>query len=116
MRIFGRDVAGALLTSVLVRQDKTVEILPRRGEPVTVTFTERGRVPLPPAESPVRPGVGGRLSNAACCCNARCDDTGSGPTLLRLATALTLSSTRRCGARPPIAGATHARTHVKVSR
>jgi len=24
-----RDVAGALLTSVLVRQDKTVEILPR---------------------------------------------------------------------------------------
>ncbi len=40
-----RDVAGALLTSVRIRQDKTVEILPRWGEPVTVTFTKRGRLP-----------------------------------------------------------------------
>jgi hypothetical protein len=41
-----RDVAGALLTSVRVSQDKTVEILPRWGEPVIVTFTEGGRVPV----------------------------------------------------------------------
>jgi chromosome segregation ATPase len=40
-----RDVAGALLTGVRVCQDKTVEILPRWGEPVTITFTKRGRVP-----------------------------------------------------------------------
>ncbi len=40
-----RDVAGALLTSVRVCQDKTVEILPRWGEPVTISFTERGSVP-----------------------------------------------------------------------
>lgn len=45
-----RDVAGALLTSVRVRQSKTVEIQPRWREPVTVTFTERGRVPLLPTE------------------------------------------------------------------
>ena len=41
-----RDVAGALLTGVLVRQDKTVEIQPRWGEPLTITFTKRGRVPV----------------------------------------------------------------------
>jgi hypothetical protein len=36
--------------SVRVRQDKTVEILPRWGEPVTISFTKRGRVPhLPTA-------------------------------------------------------------------
>ncbi len=40
----GRDVAGALLMSVRVHQNKTVEILPRWGEPVTITFTKRGRV------------------------------------------------------------------------
>ena len=40
-----RDVAGALLTGLLVRQDKTVEMLPRWGEPVTITFTKRGSVP-----------------------------------------------------------------------
>ncbi len=45
-----RDVAGALLTSVRVRQDKTVEILPRWGEPVTITFTKRGRVPVLPTD------------------------------------------------------------------
>lgn len=41
-----RDVAGALLTSVRICQDKTVEIRPRWGEPVTITFIKRGRVPL----------------------------------------------------------------------
>lgn len=40
-----RDVAGALLTSVRVCQDKTVEILSRSGEPVTITCTKRGSVP-----------------------------------------------------------------------
>jgi hypothetical protein len=45
-----RDVAGALLTSVLVRQDKTVEILPRWGEPVVITFTKRGSVPHLPMD------------------------------------------------------------------
>ncbi len=45
-----RDVAGALLTSVRVWQDRTVEILPRWGEPVTITFTKRGRVPLLPTD------------------------------------------------------------------
>ncbi len=43
-----RDVAGALVTSVRVCQDKTVEILPRWGEPVTITLTKRGSLPLPP--------------------------------------------------------------------
>ncbi len=38
-----RDVASALLRSVRVCQDKTVEVLPRWGEPVTITFTKRGR-------------------------------------------------------------------------
>ncbi len=33
-----RDVAVAVITSVRVRQDKTVEIQPRWGEPVTITF------------------------------------------------------------------------------
>lgn len=40
-----QDVASALLTSVRVRQDKTVQILPRWGEALTVTFTKRGSVP-----------------------------------------------------------------------
>ncbi len=45
-----RDVAGALLSSVRVRQDKTVEIKPRWGESVVITFTKRGSVPhLPTA-------------------------------------------------------------------
>jgi hypothetical protein len=44
-----RDVAGALLNSVRVCQDKTVEILPRWDEPVTITFTKRGNVPVLPA-------------------------------------------------------------------
>jgi hypothetical protein len=35
-----RDVAGALLTIVRVRNDKTGEILPRLGEPLTMTFTQ----------------------------------------------------------------------------
>lgn len=43
-----RDVAGALLTSVRVCQDKALEILPRWGEPVAITFTERGRAPCLP--------------------------------------------------------------------
>ncbi len=48
-----------------------------------------------PATSVENGHAGGRrpFIRAACCCNARCDDTGSGPTLLRSATALTLSST-----------------------
>ncbi len=46
-----RDLAGALLTSVRVRQDKTVQIQPRWGDRVTITFTKRGTVPLLPAES-----------------------------------------------------------------
>ncbi len=37
-----RDAAGALLTSVRGRQDKTVEILPRWGEPVVITCTSAG--------------------------------------------------------------------------
>ena len=45
-----RDVAGALLTSVRVGQDKTVEIQPRWGEPVTITFTKRGRMPEMPTD------------------------------------------------------------------
>ena len=40
-----RGVAAALLTSVRLGQDKTVEILPRWGEPVVITFTKRGSVP-----------------------------------------------------------------------
>jgi site-specific DNA recombinase len=40
-----RDVAAALLMSVRVCQDKTVEILPRWGEPLTIDFSKRGRVP-----------------------------------------------------------------------
>lgn len=45
-----RDVACALLTGVLVRRDKTVVILSRWGEPVTITFTKRGSVPHLPAD------------------------------------------------------------------
>ncbi len=45
-----RDVAGALLTAVRVSQDKTVEIRPRWGKPVTITFIKRGRVPLLPVD------------------------------------------------------------------
>ena len=45
-----RDVAGALLTSVLVRQDKTVEIRPRWGEPALITFNKRGSVPHLPSD------------------------------------------------------------------
>ncbi len=45
-----RDVARALLTGVRVRHDKTVEILTRWGEPVTITFTERDRGPLLPTD------------------------------------------------------------------
>ncbi len=45
-----RDVAAALLTGVRVRQDKTVVLLPRWGEPVTITFTKRGSVPHLPTE------------------------------------------------------------------
>ncbi len=45
-----RDVAGALLTGVRVCQDKTVEIQPRWGDAVRITFTKRGSVPhLPTA-------------------------------------------------------------------
>jgi hypothetical protein len=43
-----RDSAGALLAGVRVRQDKTVEVQPRWGEPVTITFTKRSRVPQLP--------------------------------------------------------------------
>ncbi len=35
-----RDVAAALLTSVRVQQDRTLEIQPRWGEPVTITFQQ----------------------------------------------------------------------------
>lgn len=42
-----RDVAAALLSSLRVNPDKTVELLPRRGAPVTITFTNRGRLPAP---------------------------------------------------------------------
>jgi hypothetical protein len=45
-----RDVAGALLTSVRVLQDKTVKIEPRWDEPVTITFTKRGSLPHLPTE------------------------------------------------------------------
>ncbi len=40
-----RDVSSALLNAVRVHPDKTVELLPRWGEPVTITFTKRGSVP-----------------------------------------------------------------------
>ncbi len=40
-----RDVTAALLTTIRVHADKTVDLVPRWGEPVTITFTKRGRVP-----------------------------------------------------------------------
>jgi site-specific DNA recombinase len=40
-----RDVAKALVTSVRVMPDKSVEITPRWSLPVAVTFTHRGRTP-----------------------------------------------------------------------
>ncbi len=41
----------ALLITGWIRQDKTVQIQPRWGDRVTITFTKRGTVPLLPAES-----------------------------------------------------------------
>jgi site-specific DNA recombinase len=43
-----RDAAPALLESVRVHADKTVEIRPRWEEPVLVTFTKRNTVPVLP--------------------------------------------------------------------
>lgn len=43
-----RDVAGALLTSVRVNPDKTVELFVRWSAPVTVKFEKRGRLPVLP--------------------------------------------------------------------
>lgn len=37
-----------LVTTVRVNPDRSVELLPRWGELVTVGFTKRGRVPLLP--------------------------------------------------------------------
>jgi len=42
-----RDGAGALLTRVRVCQDKTVEIQPRWGEPVLITFTQARQLAAP---------------------------------------------------------------------
>ncbi len=55
-----------------------METQPRWGDPVTISFAKRGTVPLLPAGSRVRPGGRRPSIHAACCCNARCDDTGSG--------------------------------------
>ncbi len=38
----------ALLITGWIRRDKTVTNLPRWGEPVTITFTRRGRLPVLP--------------------------------------------------------------------
>ncbi|MDP9431351.1 MAG: hypothetical protein M3P91_01130 [Actinomycetota bacterium] len=67
-----RDVAGALLTSVRLCQDKTVEIRPRCSDPVTIALTievgralDHGRSPRPerynraPRRVPRRPRPGG---------------------------------------------------------
>ncbi len=40
-----RDVTRTLLSAVRINQDKTVELIPRWSEPVTITFTQRGRAP-----------------------------------------------------------------------
>ncbi len=40
-----RDVVRALLSAVRICQDKSVELVPRWGEPATVTFTRRGQAP-----------------------------------------------------------------------
>jgi site-specific DNA recombinase len=40
-----RDVCTTLLTAVRVHPDKSVELLPRWAEPLTITFTKRGTLP-----------------------------------------------------------------------
>lgn len=40
-----RDVASALLLEVCVHPNKTVELVPRWGQPVTMCFTNRGQLP-----------------------------------------------------------------------
>jgi hypothetical protein len=43
-----RDVTSALLTTVRVHADKTVELVPRWGQPLTISFVKRGIVPVLP--------------------------------------------------------------------
>jgi hypothetical protein len=43
-----RDVPSALLTAVRVQADKTVELIPRWGAPLTMRFIKRNSMPVQP--------------------------------------------------------------------
>jgi hypothetical protein len=43
-----RDVAGALLATIRIHADKTVELIPRWGAPLVIAFVKRNAVPVLP--------------------------------------------------------------------
>ncbi len=46
-----RDVTATLLTAIRVHADKTVELIPRSGIPLTISFTKRNSISMLPPHS-----------------------------------------------------------------